>query len=120
MEKVWSERGSVLMCYKNFIVRKTTETLQGWKWRCAKKTYSAKIYLDDNETVVFVDQGIHNHDPSEYLCRRNIFSNIKRKAEDDITGRPEKVMSKEIYNSPLAEDIYDSGCGSSKTMHLSR
>ena len=45
--------------------------------------------------------GYHEHPPVPNLARDVIANSVKRKAVDDMSGRPAKMVRREIVNSPV-------------------
>lgn len=64
METIISQRGKRLILYGGYKFRKIRKTLDGWLWRCTKKTCNSTLRLDDNEAVILREDIHHNHEPA--------------------------------------------------------
>lgn len=73
METLISQRGKRLILYDDFKFRKSRKTLDGWLWRCTKKTCKSTLRLDDSETKIIRSEIHHNHEPTR-ICHKQAVS----------------------------------------------
>lgn len=99
MESMLSERGRKLIILAGYKFYKDCETNDGWKWRCTARKCNAKLYLDENATIILKSDLQHTHDSSKNLRREIISNSVKRKAMEDVTERPQKLIRKEISSA---------------------
>jgi hypothetical protein len=52
MEKMFSERGKILVIFENFKFRNCGSTGKGVKWRCTNKKCPSKLYTDKEVTLI--------------------------------------------------------------------
>ncbi|CAH1158483.1 unnamed protein product [Phyllotreta striolata] len=107
METMLSERGKLILVYKNYkyyvgrVLKRTGEN----SWRCFKKRCKAQIYtLGGREEPIFSrTSGTHNHDSDSeaVLNRQKISNTVKRKATDDTSDRPSKIINREVSENVL-------------------
>ncbi len=102
-----SEKGKQLIVYKNFKYRKEYETQEGMKWRCTKKNCKGKMYVAEDGKTILKEDFEHNHEPDQSLHRQIISNSVKRKAAEEMTKRPIKLIREEINNATLnvSDDI---------------
>ncbi|KAE9532686.1 hypothetical protein AGLY_009767 [Aphis glycines] len=81
-------------------------TQAGVKWRCTLISCISKLFTSENETMLLKSVIEHKHLPRENLTRVTICNALKRKAVDDISKRPLKLILDEISN-PLSITIND-------------
>jgi hypothetical protein len=95
METMLSERGKTLMVIDGAKFR-TGRTLSSGKtyWRCSNKHCKANFYITSRNDIIESNLN-HNHDPSD-IYRQKISNSVKRKAEEDISVRPTKLIHREI------------------------
>lgn len=98
MEKVLSERGKELIIYQFYKFSYKELTKKGHKWRCAHKSCNSKLYIDEDKTTILSEEIKHDHPPPNNLERQIISNQVKRKAMDNLTEKPLKIISKEISN----------------------
>lgn len=76
-------------------------------WRCTKKSTNctAKIFTLGIENLVTRSHLVHNHEPEENKLNRKIISSAcKRKAQEDISEKPSKIIRCELEKN-LPETI---------------
>ena len=98
MEIVLSERGKELNIYQNYKFSCKEFTKKRRKWRCAEKSCNSKLYIDECKTTVLNEEINHENPPPKNLERHIISNQVKRKAMDDLTKKPLKLLCKEISN----------------------
>jgi hypothetical protein len=89
--RVYSKKGNVLLVLNNYTVCKDRITQASVKWRC-----TSKLFVSENETVILKSVIEHKHSPRKNLTKVTIFNNLKRKAVDDISKRPLKLIREEV------------------------
>lgn len=92
-----SERGQPLLVFENYKFRKyrDVKSTEEVVWRCTKKNCMATIYTLN---AVFSKKcGEHNHEANEALLSRQKINNVvKRKAQEDISTKPSKLIRSEM------------------------
>nr|CAI5847806.1 unnamed protein product [Callosobruchus analis] len=77
------------------------------RWRCVKKNLRclAKLYTVGAEYTVTRSELIHNHESDETTSERKIVTtSCKRKAEEDISEKPSKII-KSVLSNHLPENL---------------
>nr|CAI5827133.1 unnamed protein product [Callosobruchus analis] len=77
------------------------------RWRCIKKNLRclAKLYTVGAEYTVTRSELIHNHESDETTLERKIVTtSCKRKAEEDISEKPSKII-KSVLSNHLPENF---------------
>jgi hypothetical protein len=98
MEIVLSERSKELIIYQNYKFSYKELTKKGHKWRCAHKSCNSKLYVNEGKTTILFEEIRHEHHPPNNLECQIISNQVKRKAMDDLTEKPLKIISKKISN----------------------
>lgn len=93
MEKMLSVRGKKLIVIDKYTFRKDKETEFGVSYRCTVKTCTASISVDRTEEVLLQLKGHHNHPCVENLQIKKLQNGVKRKASEDISLRPSKIIN---------------------------
>ena len=66
-------------------------------WRCTVKTCKGRLRTDDSCTTIISGTSIHSHDiESKKVEFQAIRASVKRKAFDDISTRPMKIVRSEL------------------------
>jgi hypothetical protein len=78
------------------------------KWCCTVKSCNAKIYVDESRKVLLKSDGVHNHEVCKNLKRNIITNSLKRKATEDLSERPVKLIHKEIIATPTPSEKLNS------------
>lgn len=95
-----SVSGKVLIAYENFTFSKDRVLKSGeTSWRCSRKRLNckAKIYTLGPENLITRKDDVHNHEADEQKLNRMIVSNTcKRKAQEDVSERPSKIICKAL------------------------
>jgi hypothetical protein len=66
-------------------------------WRCSAKGCKASVRTDAVPTLVIQQKNDHNHDSDDRGNARHVLRvNAKRKAVDDLSARPSKVIKSEL------------------------
>jgi len=92
-----SQRGQLLLIFEKYKFRKyrVLKTSEEIVWRCSKKNCVATIYTLNS--VFSRKEGIHNHRvEEELLVRQKISNSVKRKAQEDISTKPAKLIRQEL------------------------
>ncbi|XP_022181608.1 uncharacterized protein LOC111041611 [Myzus persicae] len=103
IEVITSNRGNIMLIYKNFKFIHAYTSKDGiTRWRCYEKKCTAKIFTKTNYVLVKVE-GSHAADHSaidrRLIDRQIINSACKRKAVEDVSMRPKKIILREIGQS---------------------
>lgn len=107
-----SERGCDLLSLENHPFSKTKELKSGEVyWRCSKKNLKcpAKVFTIGPDLTISRSDLQHNHEADIRKLHSKIISNAcKRKAEEDISEKPSKVIRKHLStNLPEALTFSD-------------
>jgi len=66
-------------------------------WRCTAKSCSARVRTDENGSMIVQQKNTHNHDVNDRENQRHVLRvRAKRKADDDISQRPSKIIRGEL------------------------
>jgi len=84
--------------YREFNVLKKCGSI---RYRCTNKNCSASLLVNNDVTVVISMLNDHNHNviADNIVGRQIINSRIKRKCENDLLTRPNKIIRAELQNS---------------------
>lgn len=116
-----SQRGKTLLVYKSFKFKQHNRKLASGetKWRCIKNGCRAYIHTVGGSTdrVITSKSEDHGHEAEEInvLQRQLLSSASKRKAEDDISEKPSKIIRKE-----LGEQSANGSCLTTSDLHCVR
>nr|CAI5840604.1 unnamed protein product [Callosobruchus analis] len=103
-----SSRGCDLLVVEKFQFCKQDVLKSGEvRWRCIKKNLRclAKLYTVGAEYTVTRSELIHNHESDETTLERKIVTtSCKRKAEEDISEKPSKII-KSVLSNDLPENL---------------
>lgn len=92
-----SEKGNKLLLLNNFKFSKAHVAKCGKiRWRCINRKCSSKIYTSDDQITILEANLVHNHVEDSTLQRQQVSNTLKRKALDDLTERPSKLIQKEL------------------------
>ncbi|KAL4154475.1 hypothetical protein QTP88_000338 [Uroleucon formosanum] len=77
------------------------------QWVCYKKTCNAAIKYDVNGTIC-EQNTTHNHEPDDLqsILRQKISNSVKRKAVEQFSERPAKIIHSEIVFSDFEQAIH--------------
>ena len=100
-----SERGKKLIILDKFSFRKDKETKLGVTYRCTNRKCVASITVDKSEEVILERRGAHNHAEVENIGVKKIQNSIKRKATEDISERPSKILNAGLRDIPLDVNV---------------
>ena len=100
-----SERGKKLIILDKFSFRKDKETKLGVTYRCTNRKCVASITVDKSEEVILERRGAHNHAEVENIGVKKIQNSIKRKATEDISERPSKIVNAGLRDIPLDVNV---------------
>lgn len=99
VQSIFSEKGAKLLVLNNFKFSKAHIAKCGKiRWRCTntKSRCNAKIYTSADEKTILESQLDHNHEGEKTIARQAISNSVKRKAVEDSTERPSKLIHKEL------------------------
>lgn len=105
--KAFSEKGKPLLVLDEFKFRKCTISKNGIKWRCTIKSCISNFLCDVSETVLLKSNFDHNHEASSNINRQIVANSLKRKATDQVTTRPLKLIRNEVQSSALDLTLND-------------
>lgn len=92
-----SEKGKKLLLLNNFKFSKAHVAKCGKiRWRCINRKCPSKIYTADDEITILETNLEHNHVEDVTVNRQQVSNALKRKALDDLTERPSKLIHKEL------------------------
>ncbi|CAG9822668.1 unnamed protein product [Phaedon cochleariae] len=105
---VKSSRGCDLLIIEKFSFCKQDVLKSGEvRWRCIKKIFKclAKVYTIGAEFTVTRSDLTHNHEPDERSLQRKLVTTAcKRKAQEDISEKPSKII-KSVLSTNLPEEL---------------
>lgn len=101
-----SERGKLLLVMESFTFSKDKVLKSGEvSWRCCKRSCKVRVYTLGPDNVFSRKQGVHDHEMDDSVLNRKILANsCKRKAQEDITERPSKIICQAL-SSNLPETL---------------
>ncbi|KAF0693699.1 FLYWCH-type domain-containing protein [Aphis craccivora] len=105
--KAFSEKGKPLIVLDEFKFQKCTISKNGIKWRCTIKTCTSNFLCDVSKTVLLKSNFDHNHEASSNINRQIVANSLKRKATDQVTTRPLKLIPDEVQSSALDLTLND-------------
>lgn len=72
------------------------------RWTCCKNSCTAHLKLDEDNNIID-NHSIHNHEQCDEktLTRQNLSNTLKRKAVEDITCKPAKLLHSELKNGDM-------------------
>lgn len=98
---MFSKRGNPLKVFDDYKFRKGRLTKDGQKWRCNQPECRMTLLTDAaGDELIKISEGTHSHDREVNLPRQYLTSSVKRKAVDDITEKPAKLLRTEIAAAP--------------------
>ena len=98
-----SERGKELIVFENFTFSKDVTLKSGEiSWRCSQKRLNckAKLYTVGPDNIITKKGNDHNHKADEKkIARKTVSSICKRKAVEDLSERPSKIICKTLASN---------------------
>ena len=93
-----TNKGHKSILCEGFRYRLDVETKSGdLSRRCSAKGWKARVRTDAGPSLVIQQKNDHNHDPDDRGNERHVLRvNAKRKAVDDLSARPSKVIKSEL------------------------
>jgi hypothetical protein len=103
VQHMTSEKGKMLLVVEGAKFCKGRRLQSGeTHWRCVNKFCRAKLYVNSDNKITKSDLE-HSHDVNvETLNRQKINNSVKRKAEDDISTRPSKLIHQELKGTNIS------------------
>lgn len=103
-----SNRGKKQLILNNFKFRIGSSNKGLIRWWCTTKNCTAKVYTDENNICINnTDTPQHNH--GEYSCqalkKQVLNTACKRKAIENVSTRPKKIILTEIAQNSNSSDI---------------
>jgi len=100
-EFIESNRGKTLLVIDNykFSIGSVNKKNNSKRWRCIKRDCHAKVYTENQIVVQHHAENVsHNHSPYDRnsISRQIVSSACKRKATDEPSVRPKKIILKEV------------------------
>jgi len=71
------------------------------RWCCCKKTCKSYIHLNSDNDVVKKVINYNHHEENEILNRQILSNKLKRKAVDDISEKPSKIINSELLKNDI-------------------
>ena len=93
-----TNKGHKSVLCEGFRYRLDVETKSGdLSWRCSAKGCKARVRTDAVPTLVIQQKNDHNHESDDRGNARHVLRvNAKRKAVDDLSARPSKVIRSKL------------------------
>lgn len=92
-----SERGKKLLLFENYTFSKVNVLKDGRiRWRCSNRRCPSKMYTADDEETILEKNIYHNHEANTAVSRHAVRNSVKRKAVEELTGKPSKLIYKEL------------------------
>ncbi|KAL5245851.1 hypothetical protein ACI65C_013259 [Semiaphis heraclei] len=107
LQQVLSEKGKPLLIINEFKFRKIGKSKDGIKWRCTVKSCTSSVCSDESVTTLLTSNLNHNHEKSSNINRQIVANSLKRKAIDQITTRPLKLIRNEVQSSAVDLTLND-------------
>ena len=106
-EIILSEKGYKMLVTDSFKYSKAHTSKEGKiRWRCYIRSCPAKIYTNVADESDIIDMvGVHNHNKCTHIARQTLSTSVKRKAIEDISERPTKLIHRELINNDHKSDI---------------
>jgi len=105
--KALSEIGKPSLVLDEFKFRKRTISKNRIKWRCTVKSCTSNFLYDESETVLLKSNFDHSHEASLNSNRQIVANSLERKATDQVTTRPLKLIRNEVQSSALDLTLND-------------
>lgn len=103
-----SNRGKKQLILNNFKFRIGSSNKGLIRWRCTTKNCTAKVYTDENNICINnTDTPQYNHGEysSQALKKQVLNTACKRKAIENVSTRPKKIILTEIAQNSNSSDI---------------
>ena len=94
-----TSKGKPALVLNGYMYSLKMETKSSKNWNCTKRLCKGKVTTSfDGKTILHADT-THNHAPDEAKMQTNLLrQSCKRKAQEDLSERPRKIIIKEINN----------------------
>lgn len=116
-----SEKGKQLIIFEGYKFRNSGITTNGIRWKCTVKSCNAKIYVDEDKTVILKNCAVHNHERCKNLVRQIISNAAKRRATESMyREKPLKVIRDEEENNGILVSKTDVDCVRRNIYHARR
>jgi len=99
LQQVLSEKGKPLLIINEFKFPKIGKSKDRIKWRCTVKSCTSSVCSGESVTTLLTSNLNHNHEKSSNNNRQIFANSLKRKAIDQITTRPLKLIRNEVQSS---------------------
>lgn len=113
VQEMTSEKGKKLLIVNNFKFSKANISKSGKiRWKCVNRKCPAKIYTTVSQEIKLDEMcGNHNHEEDSTISRQQLSNSLKRKATEDLTEKPSKLIRSELHDKPEYEvTINDINC----------
>lgn len=101
-----SEKGRKLLLVNNYKFSKANETKCGKiRWKCNNRKCLARIYTSATDEKILEVKEEHNHEADATIPRQILSNSLKRKACEDISERPAKIINLELGRNSSNEEI---------------
>lgn len=107
LKTIETRKGKPCLLYNDFRYRFHRDGKEKSKsWRCCKTSCTGKLVTDSECKIVITEGGVHNHQPDLHDNQvQELRSSVKRKALDDISTRPSKIVKKSLLSQNNTEDV---------------
>lgn len=99
-----TKRNKRCISIENYIFSESNHLKNGsFRFRCTNRTCTESVLVNStiDKILSFSNNNIHNHEPTtdHNLAVRCVRTAVKRKAEEDLHARPNKIIRKEIQDT---------------------
>ena len=101
-QKIETNRGNTGLLCQGHKFRLERKAKKYTSWQCTTKGCLARLKTDHEQENIVWSRLDHNHDPvsADSVTRQILRTECKRKAAENLTERPSKVIMKEIVSKP--------------------
>ena len=99
MEKITTNQGKPGLLVEGYKFRMDKPNKTSHIWRCVKRSCTARCKTDLDDLMILDNQRLnHNHEPEEErkLQRQKLRQECKKRALEDVTERPKKIIVTEV------------------------
>lgn len=103
---MYSQRGAEMRVLNSYKYKKAHVTANGQTWRCSHNSCNVSFLTNfEGTTILEEPSGLHTHSEEAKLSRQFLANSVKRKATEDNSKRPKKMVYTEVKELPT--DIAD-------------
>ncbi|KAK7595073.1 hypothetical protein V9T40_001506 [Parthenolecanium corni] len=107
-----SQRGREIVIFENNKFHKCNyvSSLCAFRWRCVQKMCNANVYISEDSKSIVKISSTHTHDPvtDKQILLEKVANSVKRKALDDFSNPPAKIVRTEIINADAVQSFAES------------